>query len=651
MKKQVITVPNYIRYISEWEEYTLPQGHCIVDKGVTGCGYTEYCLRNSQNIVLCSPRKLLLENKSDQHIGDKNILYVKNDIKNFQDSKSFEEKVKEHILYCNPPFGKQLPCKILVTYDSSFRVAKVLKELRLLGKFYFVIDEFQVIFLDSYFKSEVELDFVEDLQGCPNVLYLSATPMLDKYLRKLTEFKNLPYYELDWSNTSVVEKLILKRKFTKSLTGECNKIIKSYLEGKFEIAIDKNNNLVVSKEAVFYFNSISDIIRVIKKNNLLPSQVNIICADTSENKYKLSKLSKDLETEKNNNGKFEIGKIPLMGETNKLFTFCTKTAYIGSDFHSSCARSFVFADPNIDCLALDISLDLPQIAGRQRDDNNPFKNDITIFYRTIRKDNIKDKEEFDRLQEEKRIETNRILSFFKKGSEEERSTYVRQIKSDIKVSQYSRNFVSISKHTNLPVYNTLIEVSNERAWEVSQKDYQDKINVTKALESISSDVSDYLDECEKIAQDFLDNHFYKTGFFHEKMRLYCEFMDKYSGCKEIEDIIYYKIRDDRFRKYYNFYGTKGCSSKNYQEGNLYEGVMDTTKDILLQRAIYNYFKVGQKYTKKEIKSGLEKIFRDLDITSRKPKATDLGIYFKLTRTRITNPQTRKLDEGYKLESL
>ena len=475
--------------------------------------------------------------------------------------------------------------------------------------------------------------------------------MLDKYLKKLKEFSNLPYYELDWSNTSVVEKLILKRKFTKSLTGECNKIIKSYLEGKFEIALDKNNNLVVSKEAVFYFNSISDIIRVINKNNLLPSQVNIICADTSENKYKLSKLSKDLETEKNNNEKFEIGKIPLKGETNKMFTFCTKTAYIGSDFHSSCARSFVFADPNISCLALDISLDLPQIAGRQRDDNNPFKNDITIFYRTIRKDNIKDKEEFDRLQEDRKKETNRLLSLFEKGSEEEKKSYIKKLKDSIKVSQYSDDFISISKHTNLPVYNTLIEIANERAWEVSQKDYQDKINVTKALENISSNVSEYLDEYEKIAQDFLDNHFYKTGFFHEKMRLYCEFMDKYSGCKEIEDIIYYKIRDDRFRKYYNFYGTRGCSSKNYQEGNLYEGVMDTTKDILLQRSIYNHFKVGQKYTKKEIKSGLEKIFRDLDITSRKPKATDLGMYFNLTRTRITNPQTGKLDEGFKLESL
>ena len=230
MKKEKITVPNYIRYMSEWKEYILPSGHCIVDKGVTGCGYTEYCLRNNQNIVLCSPRKLLLENKSEQHKEDKNIIYLKNNIKDFQGSKSFEERVKDHIRYClcgnifNPT-----SCKLLVTYDSAFRVAKVLKEMNLLNQFYFIIDEFQVIFLDSYFKSEVELDFVEDLQGCPNVLYLSATPMLDKYLSRLDEFKDLPYYELDWSNTNVVEKIILKRKFTTNLTGECTKIFKVIL--------------------------------------------------------------------------------------------------------------------------------------------------------------------------------------------------------------------------------------------------------------------------------------------------------------------------------------------------------------------------------------------------------------------------------------
>ena len=639
--------------MSEWKEYKLPKGHVIVDKGVTGCGYTEYCLRNSQNIVLCSPRKLLLENKSEQHLQDKNILYVKNDIKDFQGSKSFEERVKDHIIYCNPPLGKQLPCKLLVTYDSAFRVAKVLREMGLLKDFHFIVDEFQVIFLDSYFKSNVEMDFVEDLQGCPNVLYLSATPMLDKYLEKLEEFKNLSYYELDWGETGVVEKIIIKRKFTKSLSGECEKVIQGYLSGKFEVAFAKDKSLVVSKEAVFYFNSISDIIRIINKSNLLPSQVNIICADTKENKAKLSKLTNDL-SKKNINlagERFEIGKIPLKGETNKMFTFCTKTAYIGSDFHSNNARSFVFADPNISCLALDISLDLPQIAGRQRDDDNPFKNDITIFYRTTRGSNLKDRSEFDRLQEERRVRTLDLLNAYQSVTDSQKSALITKFKSDIQVRQYSDDFLSISKHTNLPVYNTLIEVSNQRAWEVSQEDYQDKINVTKSLESISSEISEYYDEFERIAQDFLDNHFYKTGIFSEKMKMYCEFLDKYSGCKEIEDIIYYKIRDDKFRKFYNYYGTSGCKSKEYVEKYLHEGMIDSSKDSELRNAIYNRFKVGNSYTLKEIKEELGVIYRDLGIVTLKPKATDLGKYFKLTRVKFTDSVTKKRIEGYRLDSL
>ena len=656
MKKILIKVPDFIRYMSEWREYVLPSGHCIVDKGVTGCGYTEYCLRNSQNIVLCSPRKLLLENKSEQHLKDKNILYIKNDIKDFQGSKSFEERVRDHILDCSKPTifgGKPGPCKLLVTYDSAFRVAKVLREMGLLDKFYFVVDEFQVIFLDSYFKSSVELDFVEALQGCPNVLYLSATPMLDKYLEKLEEFKSLPYYELDWSETGVVEKIIIKRKFTKSLSGECEKVIQEYLIGKFEVAFSKDKSLVVSKEAVFYFNSISDIIRVINKSNLLPSQVNIICADTKENKAKLSKLTNDL-LKKNINlagEKFVIGKIPLKGETNKMFTFCTKTAYIGSDFHSNNARSFVFADPNISCLALDISLDLPQIAGRQRDDDNPFKNDITIFYRTTRGSNLKDKAEFEKLQEERRIRTLDLLNAYQSVTDSQKSALISKFKSDIRISQYSDDFLSISKHTNLPVYNTLIEVSNQRAWEVSQEDYQDKINVTRALEEVTRDISEYYDEYERIAQDFLDNHFYSTGLFSEKMRMYCEFMDKYSGCKEIEDIIYYKIKDDKFRKYYNYYGTKGCKSREYIEKYLQEGMIDSTKDSELRNAVYNRFKIGNSYTLKEIKEELGVIYRDLGITSLKPKATDLGKYFTLIRVKFTDPQTKKRIEGFRLEPL
>ena len=637
MDKKIIKVPNTgIKYISEWIDYDLPRGHVIVDKGVTGCGYTEYTLTNNLPTVLCSPRKLLLENKSEQHQGDLNILYLKNEIKDINDINKLKNKIRNHIFLCDE---ENLPIKFLVTYDSSHYIIDILKELNLLNDFYFIIDEFQSIFLDAFFKSEVEFDFVEYLQDCPNVLYLSATPMLDKYLEKVDTFKNLPFYQIDWSDTGVVENIIIQRKFAASLGSECIKIIKQYLEGKFPSTFTSDNKIVFSKEAVFYFNSISDIIRVINKTNLSPSQVNIICADDGNNQNKLSKIG------------HSIGKIPLKNETNKMFTFCTKTAYIGSDFYSDCASSYVFADPNIKSLALDISLDLPQIVGRQRNRENPFKNNIVIFYKTKRKDD-KDltEEEFKKTQEERRKTTKNLLDIYNNVTLSQQKDYLQKLKADIKVSKYENDFVSISKKTNKPVYNSFIEISQERSWEVSQKDYQDKISVTKSLESLTSNISEYQSDLEKEVQDFLDNKFYSTGIFKYKMRMYCEFMDLHQGNKEVSDIIYYKIKDPKYRKYYNFYGTKGCSSLRYEEKNLELGMIDVSKESELSSVVHKKFQTGERYTLKEIKLVLQNIYRDLGITS-KPKATDLDKYFNLTRTKFSDPKTKKRIEGYLLNNL
>ena len=628
-------VPQGIKYISEWQDYDLPRGHVIVDKGVTGCGYTEYTLTNNLPVVLCSPRKLLLENKSEQHQSDLNILYLKNEIKDINDIALLRNKIKNHIFLCDE---ENLPIKFLVTYDSSHYIIDILKELGILSDFYFIIDEFQSIFLDAFFKSEVEFDFVEYLQDCPNVLYLSATPMLDKYLEKVDTFKNLPFYEIDWSETGVVENIIIQRKFSTALTTDCIKIVKQYLEGKFPSTFTSDNKIVFSKEAVFYFNSISDIIRVINKTGLISDQVNIICANDKENQDKLHRIG------------HSIGKIPLKGETNKMFTFCTKTAYIGSDFYSDCASSYVFADPNIKSLALDISLDLPQIVGRQRNRENPFKNNIIIFYRTIRKTEIEDRETFDKTQEERRNATKELLDGFNLLTEKQKVQYVQKLKNDVKSSKYERDFVSISKKTGKPVYNSFIDIANERSWEVSQKDYQDKISVTKSLESLTSNISEYQSDLEKEVQNFLDYKFYKTGLFHEKMKMYCEFMDKHKGNKEVSDMIYFKIKNSDFRKYYNFYGTSGCKAKEYIKKNLEQGMMNVSKSDELSFVVYKRFQIGERYTLKEIKSVLQDIYRDLGITS-KPKATDLDKYFNLIRVKFSDPKTKKRIEGYLLKTL
>lgn len=72
MDKQKIVVPRGIRYIGEWRDFCFSNfsSKCIINKQLPGCGFTEYCIRGPENIILCSPRKMLLKNKKDQHIDD-----------------------------------------------------------------------------------------------------------------------------------------------------------------------------------------------------------------------------------------------------------------------------------------------------------------------------------------------------------------------------------------------------------------------------------------------------------------------------------------------------------------------------------------------------------------------------------------------------
>ena len=288
-------------------------------------------------------------------------------------------KLKEGLLdyLTNCSFNKKTP-KILVTYDSFRLVKEILKEKNLFKCFYVVIDEFQSIFTDSRFKSTTEMEFINKLSDVQKVCYVSATPMIDKYLQELDLFKDLPYFELDWGyyDSTRITTPDLKIRVVSSIVSKAKEIIKTYKDGEFESCIvgkDELGNLeeIKSKEAVFYVNSVSNITSIIKGAGLNPEECNILCARTSKN---IRKLYKNLGS------KYKIGKVPLKGEPHKMFTFCTKTAYIGSDFYSDNASSYVFADPNIKSLALDISLDLPQIVGRQRNRENPFKNNIVIFY-------------------------------------------------------------------------------------------------------------------------------------------------------------------------------------------------------------------------------------------------------------------------------
>ena len=333
MEKFTIKVPKEIRYISDWDN--LEEGKRLIDlvpsdqsyimnKTITGCGYTEYWLTNNCPMILCSPRLVLLENKEEQHSDQENLLYLKNEFDSFEEydkdiskdskrgldldkeaikeeerkrkaeeyTKTFKRKVEDHVSNCI--FKLKKPAKFMITYDSFRRVKEALGENI---RFYkIIVDEFQSIFCDSRFKPDTENEFMYNLQGLNNIVYLSATPMIDTYLEQLDEYKNLPYYELDWAseNPGRVMKPYLKTKLLttkKNLVGEVEKVINTYREGKFEKLTrqkeDGSFEEVYSKEAVFYINSVKNLCDIIRKCKLTPNETNVLCAGTDENNKKV----------------------------------------------------------------------------------------------------------------------------------------------------------------------------------------------------------------------------------------------------------------------------------------------------------------------------------------------------------------------------
>jgi hypothetical protein len=634
MNKREIVIPKGIEYISQWEGYEIPRGeHCIVDKGVTGCGYTEFALRNKDFVVLCSPRKLLLENKSEKHLkeGNINVLYL--DGLTYDDMR---DRVRVHLNVC---LSANLPPKFLITYDSTGKLVNCLKDFGMLSRFIFVVDEFQSIFLDSYFKVGVEFDFVNNLRECESVVYLSATPMLDKYLDRLDDFKDLMFYKLDWSETGYVETVVIERKRTNALTSECCKIINEYLNGVFPLILDNEDNskILQSREAVFYFNSVSEILRIVRKCSLTPENTIIVCSKSDKNKKKLKEVG------------FDFGRIPLADEPNPMFTFCTSAVYMGVDFYSDCASSYVFADPNVDCLALDISLDLPQIIGRQRNKNNPFKNFISLFYKTKRDGETKLTEDnFKKYLEKKREKTQNLLNIYNKVSAEEKRDYIDKLRESIEYSNYSKDFISISEKTGEPIYNTLIDIADQRAWEVAQKDYQDKISVTKALKDIKGlniVTQDYRDRDEIIISSFLNDYFFKTNIFKEKMKMYCEFREKFEDNPYIISSLEHRISDQRFHQYFKYYGISGCKARKYEELELRRVWEDSTKEEKLGSMIYSKFKEGDRVAMSEMKETLRTLYSNLSL-SKSPKATDILDYFEVSKTNITTKDGVK--KGFKL---
>lgn len=677
MNRVDIKVPNGIRYLGDWKEFNLRRmfpPKCIINKQLPGCGFTEFAITNEDDVIIALPRLMLMWNKFDQHKedvyivinsldrdpeSDKDIskddkaaalagtpkkLKTEEELKKEEEEKEKELKSRSEEIYkrlfseiqeyCRVRMEKRLPMKFLVTYDSYHLLREILIKLGIFLRFLSVIDEFQSILHDSRFKAGTESGFLRALKDSPNAYFVSATPMLEEYLDMLDEFKDLPYYDLDWESEQpgriirpTLDVLTMKSVGTKAL-----EIIDTYKKGDFEKAtIVKGKDEfkeVISDEAVFYMNSVKHIISVIKKAKLTPEETLILCSKTDDNERRIKKkLGK----------KWDIGKVPLRDVKPKMFTFCTRTVYLGADFYSKCARTFIFSDSNLDCLAVDISEDLPQILGRQRLDENPWKNQATFYYRSTADYRNYKKEDFDERIEKKMNTSKNLLKGFdvikdsNNGEYDEiADTVANNYLTVALLKNYQNDYVGVDKVKNpetgkielVPSINQLVLVSEIRAFNIQQVDYRDRFTVFSKVNKVTQNQKESAIEAEGFLREYNS-----LTTIADKMKLLCNADLSKEGIELVLD----QIPDaDEIKAAYLTLGPsriKSLGCTNISKIRKAMGIKTFNKEELA-KAIYTGFQTGDSISLSQAKEGLKYLYDQVGYKAT-AKGTDLKQYFNI----------------------
>ena len=335
-----------------------------------------------------------------------------------------------------------------------------------------------------------------------------------------------------------------------------------------------------------------------------------------------------------------------------MFTFCTRTVYLGADFYSLCARSFIFSDSNSDCLAVDIAEDLPQILGRQRLFDNPWKNSATFYYRTTADYREMKKEDFQNIIDSKNKSTESLLSAYNTVLDKDKYDLAKTYQYVAKSANYRDNYIAVNKVINSqtgdvilkPVINQLVLVNEIRAFQIQQVDYKDRFSVFSSVHS-------------KLTPDDIVNRDV-TRFFciydtlttmHDKLKMLCE----YNFISDIElNIVLGQIADsDEVKSYYLALGPKKLKALTYSKTYIKKelGIVTFSKELLINTITLN-FNPGEKYSLSDLKVKLGNLYNSINYDAT-PKASDIENYFDVKSVVVYEKKedgTRKQIRGYEL---
>lgn len=631
MINENLYVPDNVDYLSDWKEFdsNLPRGKVILNKSICGCGCTEAYLRNDMPVILASPRRELINCKMKKPDRERPLFY-------FDRSKSVDIKktINQLGTYLSSQHYGFIP-KVLVTYDSSKIVLDHLAQWGLLDSFTIIVDEFPCIFTDAKLKGLVELDMIRHLGRLSNhIVFVSATPIKDIYLEETEEFRNVPVITLVWPPNRI-RQIQLESQTMRSAREACSRVIKDYYSRGYFKSTMVDGVEKLSTEALFFLNNVNDIIFLIKKFKLTPDDAIVICSE--DNDSKLREIG------------FEVGHASdeqNYTTENKPFTFITKASFEGADFYSDCSSTYVFADPGIESLGLDISIDLPQIAGRCRTETNPFRNEVTLFYKTSRENDIK---KYEQNVNNRIAETNKFLMRYANTQDQ---ALLQKIRDAQKVQKYKNDYIDVTEtidetgETVISVVgNIYAKLADLRGIEILKAQYSTTYTVfVNVKESGFTTTNPLCGTNGNILSDFL-NKFFSDNNFCRKMKLYVDFLENYPELKsEVEAIP--QIPMD-YKRYYNDLTPERIRALDYRKKAMDDEIDDNQSFGKIQSALANRLVSGINYTSAELKNIIQEVYDKINI-KRTAKGTDIEKYFLTAKKIIMTDTDGKRKKGYRI---
>ena len=580
-----ISAPTTALYLKDFMT-ELPHG--ILNKRSCGVGGSFLAITAETNYIIACPTIELIINKQHQHL---NIIGVYGNAK-FSD---FKRQIVERL-------GANATIKIMVTYDSLPKVIKWLSELnqKPYTNYKLLVDEYHKILSDYSYRDKAIDGLLKEALKFIHCTFLSATPINPKFTPSV--LANFPQYEIIWSAT---RKIRLEREKTNKPYSAAVNIIKKYKASGNKLKIDGQ----ISEEAYFFINSVEGLAEIIKKAELKPEEVKIICADSDRNQQVLNRINPEYN--------FEIANVH---HENKPFTFVTSKSFLGADFYSDTGIVYVVSNVHRKTTLLDISTDLYQIAGRIRNVNNPFKDRIYHIYNTGAYEMTP--KEFTELVNQKREDTQEKINVFNDlMNDKQKKALLKMFELDID------GYYSYYNHdTGLLEFNELQKLNEEFNYSIINEIYTNGLTLRDAYINAGFDLSSNQNYTKIVDSKNTSLSTLTKQSFKDVIKEYIDCVDTNNKerAEELEEL------EPEIRNVVNVLGTKRIRTLGYNKSKILKEVYSNCTEVkdLIKEEISAKYTVNNFYQYKDIKEYLQQIYSTYSI-SRTPKSTDITEYLKV----------------------